>query len=36
MNLAASEDDETFYYTVEAADSADPERYVPDTLARWL
>ena len=30
------EDEECFYYTMEAADSADPERYVPDTLAHRL
>ena len=34
--LHISEDDETFYYTMEAADSADPDRYVPDTLAHRL
>lgn len=31
-----SEDDECFYYTMEAADSFDSQKYIPDTLARRL
>ena len=34
--LHVGEDEECFYYTMEAADSADPDRYVPDTLANRL
>ncbi|MBQ7693577.1 MAG: protein kinase [Lentisphaeria bacterium] len=30
------EDEECFWYTMEPADSADPEKYVPDTLAGRL
>ena len=31
-----SEDDECFYYTMEAADSFDSQKYIPDTLALRL
>ena len=31
-----AEDENCFYYTMEAADSADPEKYIPDTLALRL
>ncbi|MBQ7693581.1 MAG: protein kinase [Lentisphaeria bacterium] len=30
------EDEECFWYTMEPADSADPEKYIPDTLAARL
>lgn len=33
---SVGEDEETFYYTMDAADSSDPATYVPDTLAARL
>ena len=34
--LLVGEDEESFYYTMEAADSVSPDEYLPDTLAQRL